>query len=180
MKYRARAFDRELAIDLKAAPPAADGAESAFEVALDGRPPVALLARLEGDLMILRLDGRLWRVVLAPALPGAHVSAASVHGETVQVDLEVEGAPAREGPLSKASGPVRVTSTMPGRVVSVRVAEGDRVERGDLLLTLEAMKMQNEFVAPASGRILRLKAAAGQIAAAGDVLVEIEIAPPRP
>jgi len=179
MKYRARAFDRELTIDLRAAPESADG-EAAFEAALDGRPPVPLLARFEGDTLLLRLDGRLWRVVLARALPGAHVSAASVHGETVRVDLEVEGARASEGPRSKAASLVRVASTMPGRVMSVPVAVGDFVERGDLLLTLEAMKMQNEFVSPTAGRVVGIHTAAGQVAAAGDVLVEIDPAGARP
>lgn len=179
MKYRARTFDREFSIDLKASAGGADG-ESAFEVALGGRPPVPLLARFEGDTLLLRLDGHLWRVVLAPALQGAHVSAAFVHGETLRVDLDVEGAGASRGPRSKASGPVRVSATMPGRVVSVRVEAGDFVERGDLLLTLEAMKMQNELVAPAAGRVLRLFASAGQVAGAGDVLLEIEPAGARP
>ncbi len=178
MKYRARVLEREIAIDIHAAPP--DGTlEAAFDVSTDGRPPVALYARLEGDALLLRLDGRLWRAVLSPAPPGAQASAATVHGETLAVELEAGGALSPQGAPSKAVGPVRVTSTMPGRVVAVRVAVGDLVERGDLLLTLEAMKMQNEFVAPAPGRVLKLHAQAGQVAAAGDVLVEIEPAPGR-
>lgn len=170
---------REFPLDLQAVAPEAGGGP-AFQVWLNGRGPSALQAALDGDAVLLRLEGRLWRVVLGPALPGAHPSLASVRGETIPVDLEVEGAPGRPGTKSYALGPLRVTSTMPGRVVALRVSVGDLVERGDLLLTLEAMKMQNEFTAPAPGRILRLPAPAGHVVAAGDVLAEIGPAPPGP
>ncbi len=51
---------------------------------------------------------------------------------------------------------------MPGLVVSVPVADGQPVEKGDLLLVLESMKMQNELRAPRAGTVQRIRAQAGQ------------------
>ncbi|RMG12809.1 MAG: acetyl-CoA carboxylase biotin carboxyl carrier protein subunit [Planctomycetota bacterium] len=61
---------------------------------------------------------------------------------------------------------------MPGVVVELRVAEGDRVEAGQVLLILEAMKMQNEIAAPADARVAAVRVQTGDAVAGGDVLVE--------
>lgn len=49
-----------------------------------------------------------------------------------------------------------LTSPMPGKVVKIMVAEGDKVEEGQTLLILEAMKMQNEYKSPAAGKVTKL------------------------
>ena len=50
---------------------------------------------------------------------------------------------------------------MPGRVVELRVKEGDRVRKGDVLVVLEAMKMRNELASPADGIVRGIRVAAG-------------------
>jgi biotin carboxyl carrier protein len=62
---------------------------------------------------------------------------------------------------------------MHGRIVEVRVAAGDRVEEGALLLVLEAMKMQNEIRASRSGVIERVQAQPGQTVEGGAFLLSI-------
>jgi biotin carboxyl carrier protein len=74
-------------------------------------------------------------------------------------------------------GPIVVTATLPGLVVGVRVAPGDDVIAGDPLLTIEAMKMQNEVRAPRSARVLEVHVAAGETVATGAALVRLEEAP---
>ena len=54
-----------------------------------------------------------------------------------------------------------VVPPMPGKVIEVRVKEGDRVRKGDVLLVLEAMKMRNEIVSPADGVVRGLAVSAG-------------------
>ncbi len=54
-----------------------------------------------------------------------------------------------------------LTAPMPGKVVKLLVKEGDKVEEGQSLLILEAMKMQNEFKSPSSGVVLKLQVAEG-------------------
>lgn len=71
-------------------------------------------------------------------------------------------------------GPVEVRATLPGLVVAVAVQEGDEVAQGATLLTVEAMKMQNEVRSPRAGRVAALAVVAGQPVAAGAPLLRIE------
>jgi glutaconyl-CoA/methylmalonyl-CoA decarboxylase subunit gamma len=79
-------------------------------------------------------------------------------------------APARSG---GGVGSVHVKSPMPGTLLSYKVAEGETVAAGQVLLILEAMKMENEIVAPAAGKVVALCAGEGASVNTGDVLVEI-------
>ena len=70
-------------------------------------------------------------------------------------------------------GATKVTSPMPGTVVSIKVNVGDKVESGTLVAVLEAMKMENEIFAGADGVIASINANAGDSVNTGDVLVSI-------
>ena len=83
--------------------------------------------------------------------------------------LARQGASARSARRSE-----QVTAYMPGRVVSVLVAEGEAVSAGQGVLVLEAMKMQNEIQAEHDGTIKRVCVAAGEAVDAGDLLFELE------
>jgi biotin carboxyl carrier protein len=63
---------------------------------------------------------------------------------------------------------------MPGRVRRILVREGERVERGAVLLALEAMKMEHVIRAPRAGIVRRLRAAEGDLVEAGAELIELE------
>ena len=79
-----------------------------------------------------------------------------------------------ESAVGERSGPADVRATLPGLVVSVAVAEGDEVAEGATLVTIEAMKMQNEVRAPRAGRIASVTVEPGQPVAAGAALLRIE------
>lgn len=64
-----------------------------------------------------------------------------------------------------------ITAPMPGTILNVSVAVGDKVEQGQVLLVLEAMKMENEIMAPAAGVVEQVNAAQGQSVNAGETLV---------
>ena len=66
--------------------------------------------------------------------------------ERVLAEAETEG--------TAQAGPVEVRATLPGLIVAVAVAPGDEVDEGAALLTIEAMKMQNEVRAPRAGRVI--------------------------
>ena len=66
-----------------------------------------------------------------------------------------------------------VVSPMPGTVVKVTAAQGDKVEAGQPVLVLEAMKMENEITAPKSGVISAMYVGEGQTVAGGEALFEI-------
>ena len=79
----------------------------------------------------------------------------------------------------KPAAPIRgaaieVRSSMPGRVVRVLVAPGARVKRGQTLLVLEAMKMQNEIPAPRDGVVRRLNATEGETITADRVVAVLD------
>ena len=99
-----------------------------------------------------------------------------VRGETYVVDVEEETRHiirTRGGGASGQGGQV-LKAPMPGRITHVAVAVGDRVNPGDTLVVIEAMKMQNEFKAGAAGAVAEVRVEAGQAVNAGDVLVVID------
>lgn len=70
-----------------------------------------------------------------------------------------------------AESGVVALAPMPGIVVSLRVAAGDRVEKGQLMAVVEAMKMENPVVAPADGTVAEIRCSVGASVTAGQVLV---------
>lgn len=64
-----------------------------------------------------------------------------------------------------------VNAPLPGRVIAVQVKNGDLVERGDLLLILEAMKMHNKILSPFKGVIQEVKVSPGQAVSTGEPLI---------
>lgn len=71
-------------------------------------------------------------------------------------------------------GPVTIKAALPGLIVGVEVAAGDEVEEGGPLLTIEAMKMQNQVRAPRAGRVSEVAVAPGQAVATGAALLVLE------
>ena len=62
---------------------------------------------------------------------------------------------------------------MPGKVLAIKVKAGQEVKEGDLILMLEAMKMENEIFCGRAGRVLEIKVAEGAYVDTGDALVVI-------
>lgn len=72
-----------------------------------------------------------------------------------------------------AAGSVTVNSPMPGKIIDVKVDAGAAVKRGDVILILEAMKMENEIVAPQDGTVASVNVSAGDAVEAGAVLATL-------
>lgn len=73
-----------------------------------------------------------------------------------------------------AQGPAPVVAPMPGLIVRLHVQVGDRVEAGQPVVVMEAMKMENELRAPAAGVVRAVHAETGKAVEKGTVLVELE------
>ena len=76
-------------------------------------------------------------------------------------------------PAPVAEGANTVTAPMPGKILNVKVNVGDSVNNGDLVLLLEAMKMENEVFATASGKVTEIRVKSGDNVNTGDVLLVI-------
>jgi len=66
-----------------------------------------------------------------------------------------------------------ISSPLPGKVLSIKVAAGQAVKEGDLLLTIEAMKMENEIVATIDGTVEEVMVSAEDTVQIGDSLISI-------
>src|SRR5512135_1958623 len=73
-----------------------------------------------------------------------------------------------------APDPHAVRCVIPGVIRSVAVRRGQRVKAGDSLLVLEAMKMQNDVLAPRDGAVRTVRCSPGDAVARGDILIELE------
>lgn len=106
-----------------------------------------------------------------------HTAQVRREGDQVFVDLPGSGVTLTEVPRftdpADAIPSGSLVAPMPGTVVRVAVAEGDEVEAGDVVLVLEAMKMQHTITAPAAGRVATLNAQPGLQVAAGEVLAVV-------
>lgn len=74
---------------------------------------------------------------------------------------------------SGAQGSIKVNAPMPGKILSVKANVGTAVKKGDTILVLEAMKMENEIPAPSDGTVASINVAVGDNVEAGAVLATL-------
>ena len=82
-------------------------------------------------------------------------------------------APAAPAPAAPGAGE-SITSPMPGTILSVNVAAGDSVKKGQVLMILEAMKMENEIMAPRDAKVTSVAVAKGAAVESGALLCTIQ------
>ena len=82
-------------------------------------------------------------------------------------------APKAAPKAAAGQGSVKVNSPMPGKILSVKTSVGQAVKKGEVLMILEAMKMENEVVAPEDGTVASIDVAAGDSVEAGVVLATL-------
>ena len=144
-----------------------------YVVEVDGVRHLVDAHKLEADFYSLLAGGRSYEVSVEPRGDAYHVR----HGAAEQVvSLTDPSRRARELTAS-ADGPARIVTLMPGKVVRVLVRAGDKVDAGQGVVVVEAMKMENELAAPRAGRVASLAVEPGQSVEGGAVLAVIEDEP---
>ena len=82
-------------------------------------------------------------------------------------------APKAAAPKAASAGATAVNAPLPGNILKVKATQGSAVKKGDLLCVLEAMKMENEILAPADGTVTAVYAKEGTSVNTGNVLFEL-------
>ena len=128
-----------------------------FNIKVNGRPYEVEVEEIAGDVTVSR----------APEVTDVVVPATPAVAE--------KPAPAPAAPVASpvSSDGVKVAAPMPGTLLDFKVANGATVKKGDVIIILEAMKMENEIVAPSDGKI-SFVASKGASVNTGDALAVIE------
>jgi biotin carboxyl carrier protein len=166
-KYLVRLGDDEVSFEVE---PAAEGVR--VRRGDEGEWRTCQLLRVgESDLYLLMLDNRPMELYMERRRGGADVT---IGRHTFRAEVgpwRPAGLRARRD--GEAAGIARVLAPMTGSIVEVRCAAGDHVERGQVVLIIESMKMNNELRSPASGTVEAVSVAAGQRVKANEVLVTL-------
>ncbi len=126
------------------------------------------------DVEILKFEDNMAKV----EVNGTQYSV-EVHSEVKQaktpilVRQEVPAPRRSETKIKKAIGALQIKSPLPGNIMQVFVQTGAEVKKGDKLLMLEAMKMENNILAEKDGQVTAIKVHPGESVLEGDVLLEI-------
>lgn len=102
------------------------------------------------------------------------VAVEEISAADVKTAPVAQAAPApAAAPVAAPTGGEKVTAPMPGTILDVKVTEGQAVKTGDVLVILEAMKMENEILAPCDGTVAGLSVAKGASVESGAVICSV-------
>jgi biotin carboxyl carrier protein len=140
-------------------------------------PIQAELSDIEGSpVRMVKLDTHVYRVV-AEKRQGRGKYTLWVDGyrfETEALDERTRSIRDLSAAAAGPTGPAPIIAPMPGLIVRVNVSVGDRVEAGEGLVVMEAMKMENELRATAAGTVKSVEISAGTAVEKGTLLVALE------
>ena len=138
-----------------------------FSFKINGAEYKCAVEELDGKTNVT-VNGKVYEVETEAAKPAAKPAAAPAPKPAA-----APAAPKAEAPKPAApvAGGMQVKSPLPGSVIKVLVAEGQAVKRGDTLLTLESMKMENAIMAEADGTVKQIAVTPGQNVMQDDLLI---------
>jgi biotin carboxyl carrier protein len=144
-----------------------------WKISLDGQPVTVDAVEIDPNTLSLLLYGQSYEVRITQSPDGLLKLQTGLQEFTAEVADPRAWRGRKHGAL-EAEGRQQVVAPMPGKVVRLLVQVGDKVEAGQGLLVVEAMKMQNEIRSPKGGTVERLQVKEGQPVNAGEVLAWVE------
>lgn len=149
--------------------------EGRLSAVVDSREYDLEISEPEPNVFLLKHQGRIFEAFVSPD-PAAnapyHVKIGNAEIEASVTDPKrLRGSSAAD---DHAAGQVEIRTAMPGKIVRILVSTGDAVQKGDGVLVVEAMKMQNEMRSPKDGVIKEIRTTEGSTVNAGDILAVIE------
>jgi biotin carboxyl carrier protein len=166
MKYRVESAGKVLDLEQSGSNVIQNGQEIAYET-----------ISKSGDEMVLTIGRRLMRVRRISSGSDGQPARFWVNGKTIDVavksetDLLLEKMGVGQGAGSAAR---KIKAPMPGLIVKILATPGQSVEKGQVLLNFEAMKMENQLKAPGPGIVKHVSVQAGDKVDKGQLLVELE------
>jgi acetyl/propionyl-CoA carboxylase alpha subunit len=152
-------------------------ADGSLTLADSASVPIKILRRESSGLLTVLWGDRVVSAVVSTSGERGDVLNVGLGGEAFALRLRETALDAMEQALAAAQqvgGILEVRSPIPGLVKAVSVKINDEVKAGQTVVVLEAMKMENEIIAPHGGIICGVEAQPGQAVAAGAVLVKIQ------
>ena len=138
----------------------------------------ALRSVRRGNIVTVYINEKPLAVQLPETLPEEGPIKLLVDAKEYTVEVTGRAIASKAKPKAAKKGPAgargAITAQMTGRVISVNVKPGDQVAEGQILLIVEAMKMENEIAAPLAGAVKEVAVAAGARVSEGDLLLHIE------
>lgn len=140
---------------------------------VDGRRYDLDVSEPEKEVLLIKNASKVSQVFVSPKA-GSEFGV-TIHGQAINVEIidpkRLRGA---GNDSEHAEGTAEIKTAMPGKVVRILVEAGAEVAKGDGIIVVEAMKMQNELKSPKDGIVKDIRAAEGDTVNAGDILVVIE------
>lgn len=121
----------------------------------------------------ITVNGTSYDVSVEELAGGVAPVAAPVAAAPVAVPAPAAAPAPAPAAKSVGAGSIKVASPMPGKILDVKANVGDAVKKGQVILILEAMKMENEVVAPEDGTVASIDVASGATVEAGDTLATL-------
>ena len=150
-----------------------DGAKLLAEI--DDRKYSLEASKPENNIYLLKHENRVYEIFVSPSWKTGEPLTAKLAGVDYEVNIadpkSLRGAISSDG---VSDGVVEIRTAMPGKVVKVLVETEGEVSKGDGVIVVEAMKMQNELKSPKNGTIKEVRFNKGDTVNAGDVLAVIE------
>ena len=146
-----------------------------FSFKINGAEYKCAVEEIEAGLTEVTVNGKKYTVETEKPVAPAPKAAPAAAPKAAPAPAPAAAAPKAAAPAPKAAAPAaagaQVKSPLPGSVVKVCVSEGQDVKKGDTLLILESMKMENPILAEQDGKVAQVAVAAGQTVMQDDLLV---------
>ena len=121
----------------------------------------------------ITVNGNVYEVTVEEGFTGAASAPKAAAPAPKAAPAAAPKAAPQAAPAPAAAGSVAVTAAMPGKTPGVKASAGQAVKRGQVLLILEAMKMENEIVAPQDGTVATINVAVGDSVEPGATLATL-------
>ncbi len=142
-----------------------------FAFKINGVEYKCAVEEIEAGKTQVTVNGKVYEVETEAAAPAAKPAAPKPAAAPAPKPAAAPAAKAEAKPAAAPAAGLQVKSPLPGSVIKVLVSEGQAVKKGDTLLTLESMKMENAIMAEQDGTVKQIAVSAGQNVMQDDLLI---------